>query len=120
MGIDEYYNDSECNEELLEEEIHQIEKEYEQWSDDMNFSKNYIMKVDEISNNNLKNIDKMRELIGSRDEYLEDILNQKENLLNKIRKENNDFMDKLDYEEMYSRKKYEERINAVYTKINER
>lgn len=111
------YNDIEFDEELLQEKLFFAKEEYEQWSRDMDTARCYAMNMDELNNENIENVHKMREIVGENDHKLISLLDEKEELLNKMRQDNIEFIEKIDRDYKPTEAKHEEKIQGIYEKL---
>lgn len=105
--------------EELKQNISLTQEDYDQWHMHISKAKDYSLSMGDITAEKYNDIDKMRELISSKDKTLAALLDEKAALLQNMQKKNQDFLDNLDLEYRKTNSEYEEKLQQLHTELSQ-
>ena len=103
--------------ELLMNEIHTLEAEYEDWNYNMRKAFEQVSIIEESSFSNSADINNMRELVGTSSMEIQALLDEKEQLFNSIRQNNCKYYEYLEENYRENNRNYEEKIGSLYDEL---
>ena len=103
--------------ELLMNEIHTLEAEYEDWNNNMRLVFEQVSTIEGSSFSNSADISNMRELVRTSSMEIQALLDEKEQLFNNIKQNNIKYYEYLEENYRENNRYYEEKIGSLYDEL---